>query len=397
MKVYHGSPSKFTIFKHSKINAHGNMHGRGFYFTDYKSLAEGYQKDGGQLLEGYLIIEKAVLTVDNVPTDHKKFSAFSYYSVDVLFDGNNLPIKINVGKSKTAGDYHIYDLTPDKNRRAAHEASPHVARVTGTGALKNSSSEDSISHSPEKSNISEENSPKPSLGPDSVPVEERGTPKKTAEEYVETEFKASPEEVKAATKAVKQFKLLDAETREAIINMIQSVLVYRRQQKNPHCLVCTVVQNTEQAEGHIFQDIENVTINHGLPDNKKVDMPAPIDSDIYRISKLYRFVKTLLRKDGGIKYSQEDRTKYAFTYSAHHDGTKYSLSLDGVAVTKEEVQRAVDTVKAKNEAAKETPPRPRAYYKNQVKMATEESPNKIDKSLSYLSKRPCKTGITVLY
>lgn len=58
LKVYHGSPSKFTIFKHSKINAHGNSHGRGFYFTDYKSLAEGYQKDGGQLLEGYLNIEK---------------------------------------------------------------------------------------------------------------------------------------------------------------------------------------------------------------------------------------------------------------------------------------------------------------------------------------------------
>lgn len=58
LKVYHGSPSKFTIFKHSKINAHGNAHGRGFYFTDYKSLAEGYLKDGGQLLEGYLNIEK---------------------------------------------------------------------------------------------------------------------------------------------------------------------------------------------------------------------------------------------------------------------------------------------------------------------------------------------------
>lgn len=58
LKVYHGSSSKFTISKHSKINAHGNSHGRGFYFTDYKSLAESYQKDGGQLLEGYLNIEK---------------------------------------------------------------------------------------------------------------------------------------------------------------------------------------------------------------------------------------------------------------------------------------------------------------------------------------------------
>jgi len=54
--VYHGSPSKFTIFKHEYLNTHGNAHGRGFYFTDYKSLAEGYEKEGGQLLEGYLNI-----------------------------------------------------------------------------------------------------------------------------------------------------------------------------------------------------------------------------------------------------------------------------------------------------------------------------------------------------
>ena len=56
--VYHGSPSKFTVFDHNKMNTHGNAHGRGFYFTENKSLAEGYEKDGGQLLKGYLNIEK---------------------------------------------------------------------------------------------------------------------------------------------------------------------------------------------------------------------------------------------------------------------------------------------------------------------------------------------------
>lgn len=58
MVVYHGSPSKFTVFSHSKINSHGNAHGRGFYFTENKSLAEGYEKGDGQLLEGYLDIKK---------------------------------------------------------------------------------------------------------------------------------------------------------------------------------------------------------------------------------------------------------------------------------------------------------------------------------------------------
>ena len=55
--VYHGSPSKFTVFSHEKMNTHGNAHGRGFYFTENKNLAEGYEKDGGQLLKGYLNIE----------------------------------------------------------------------------------------------------------------------------------------------------------------------------------------------------------------------------------------------------------------------------------------------------------------------------------------------------
>ena len=55
--VYHGSPSKFTMFDHRKLNTHGNAHGRGFYFTETKGLAESYSKDGGQLLEGYLDIK----------------------------------------------------------------------------------------------------------------------------------------------------------------------------------------------------------------------------------------------------------------------------------------------------------------------------------------------------
>ena len=56
--VYHGSPAKFTVFDHYHINKRGNSHGRGFYFTEKKSLAEGYEKEGGQLLKGYLNITK---------------------------------------------------------------------------------------------------------------------------------------------------------------------------------------------------------------------------------------------------------------------------------------------------------------------------------------------------
>ena len=56
--VYHGSPAVFTEFSPDFMSQHGSSEGQGFYFTDYKPMAEGYQKDGGQLLDGYLDIKK---------------------------------------------------------------------------------------------------------------------------------------------------------------------------------------------------------------------------------------------------------------------------------------------------------------------------------------------------
>lgn len=56
--VYHGSPAIFTEFSADFMGTHGSSEGQGFYFTDYKPMAEGYQRDGGQLLEGYLNIKK---------------------------------------------------------------------------------------------------------------------------------------------------------------------------------------------------------------------------------------------------------------------------------------------------------------------------------------------------
>ena len=56
--VYHGSPAIFTEFSADFMSSHGSAEGQGFYFTDYKPMAEGYQKNGGQLLEGYLNIQK---------------------------------------------------------------------------------------------------------------------------------------------------------------------------------------------------------------------------------------------------------------------------------------------------------------------------------------------------
>ena len=55
--VYHGSPNDFTVFSYKFNNRNGQADGRGFYFTDNRSYAEGYQSDGGKLFEVYLSLQ----------------------------------------------------------------------------------------------------------------------------------------------------------------------------------------------------------------------------------------------------------------------------------------------------------------------------------------------------
>lgn len=56
--VYHGSGAVFTKFSADFMSQNGSSEGQGFYFTDYKPMAEGYSKKSGQLLEGYLDMKK---------------------------------------------------------------------------------------------------------------------------------------------------------------------------------------------------------------------------------------------------------------------------------------------------------------------------------------------------
>lgn len=56
--VYHGSKSIFTVFDTERIGLNGSQEGQGIYFTDNKDFAEGYSGGEGQLLEGYLNIQK---------------------------------------------------------------------------------------------------------------------------------------------------------------------------------------------------------------------------------------------------------------------------------------------------------------------------------------------------
>ena len=93
--------------------------------------------------------------------------------------------------------------------------------------------------------------------------------------------------------------------------------------KTPHCLACTVVQDLDKAEGYVFRNIENVTIDQGLPGNK-YGMSSSVNGNTYTVAQLYRTVKKIDRFDGGLKYTTEERDKYLFSYTERNDGVKYS-------------------------------------------------------------------------
>ena len=56
--VYHGTPSEFEVFDYDKIGTNGTSEGVGFYFTDDKATAEGYQKKDGKVMPVYVSITK---------------------------------------------------------------------------------------------------------------------------------------------------------------------------------------------------------------------------------------------------------------------------------------------------------------------------------------------------
>lgn len=65
MVVYHGSPSKFNVFDAERIGTRASAEGYGFYFTDSREKAEGYHEKDGNLMKGYLDIQKP-LSLDEV-------------------------------------------------------------------------------------------------------------------------------------------------------------------------------------------------------------------------------------------------------------------------------------------------------------------------------------------
>lgn len=71
----------------------------------------------------------------------RKFDLFWYYEAFVKYDGDMIPVYVNVGRARNDGSYHIYDLT-QTIRDTAHRLND-VERPVGY-ALGNGISNDGI-------------------------------------------------------------------------------------------------------------------------------------------------------------------------------------------------------------------------------------------------------------
>lgn len=104
--VYHGSPEDFTQFSLDYLGANGTAEGYGFYFTDQKSIAEGYSQgregqrnpeNTGSLFEVYLDIKKP-LSDERVTMSRAEFKKFiREMDKQVDEDGEPLEFLANYG------------------------------------------------------------------------------------------------------------------------------------------------------------------------------------------------------------------------------------------------------------------------------------------------------------
>ena len=110
--VYHGSPAEFNEFSLAYLGTNGTAEGYGFYFTDKKSIAEGYSKGhegqrdeghNGKLFEVYLDIKKP-LSDTEVTMSRAQFKKFlTELNKQTDEDGYPLDVLSNYGDVEWEG------------------------------------------------------------------------------------------------------------------------------------------------------------------------------------------------------------------------------------------------------------------------------------------------------
>ena len=114
----------------------------------------------------------------------------------------------------------------------------------------------------------------------------------------------------------------------------------------PYVFVATVVQQYDgNSVVHIIRGIEIATYDRGKLG--KSDESSAITGGKYKVAQLYKFVKSVPRDDGGLKYTAKEANDYLFTYTQKENGEQYSLKdSDYMAAVKrgdtETAQKMVD-------------------------------------------------------
>jgi len=126
-RIQNSTESKYKVIKRYLTEKFGNTE---FTLSDGKkaimdnSDAEKLKSKANDIRVAELndlkkLVEKASLLQDNIPIDHPKFDAMSYYIIKVSYDGDIFDIVINVGRAKNDGSYHVYTIVNYNKKRFA--------------------------------------------------------------------------------------------------------------------------------------------------------------------------------------------------------------------------------------------------------------------------------------
>ena len=92
----------------------------------------------------------------------------------------------------------------------------------------------------------------------------------------------------------------------------------------PYVFVGTVVQEVSgERIVYVLRGIEITTYNQSSQSNA-VGSPSTIGSK-YTVPQLYKIVNTIPRKDGGLKYTAQEKADYLFAYTKREDGAQYLI------------------------------------------------------------------------
>ena len=192
---------------------------------------------------------------------------------------------------------------------------------------------------------------KGSIGDDSVPPRERSGGEKAAEAYEEKDFTATPQEVKAAMKAVKVYKLLPPDRRQAIIEMMRSAGGIDK------VTVASIANIMSARDGlHVrFMKGHRAEGSHDvLKSGERLILlnPEKTEGKYWRRDILFHELWHDLSRDGGTKVLTEEiyrRSAPAFQhmvvdrYTKYYNGVSMSKFLDGKKWTEENVKAYFDT------------------------------------------------------